>query len=253
MLSSDATATRCFRVILVAVLCVTALPPSAASAQGSPQNIAQSGGAVTLSLPVQGGYDFHDTTPASPAQRLRNAPLPDPNTVPRPDTSLHDPATGADTSAFGSAYTYPNPNNDTTSAQSVGEAASKSAGLPVRTGGLVVFEWGYPPPPMPKVPGDDLTAAPPPLRVIDFAIQADDQPVLDAKSLWIVQRAVQAYGRANLTEITIERPADRPGCCTGTASLIRDELIRQGLGPDPRHLLPGHRIRLVLAALPASR
>lgn len=209
---------------------------------------------TSLTLPVTGGYDFRDTTTTSPAQQLRQAPLPDPSTVAKPNDSVHDPATGADTTAFGSAYLDPNSNHDTTSGDgTVAQSASKSAGLPVRTGGLVLFEWGFPPPPMPRAPGEDLTAAPPPVAQIAFAVQADDQPVLDARSAWIVQRAVQAYGRAGLVEITIERPRDRPGCCTGTVRLIRNELIRSGLRPDPAHWLPGHRIRLVLASLPASR
>ena len=211
-------------------------------------------GSVSLSVPAAGAYDFHDTAPASPAQRLRTAPLPDPGTVPKPGRSLHDPATGADTTAFGTAYTYPNPYTDTTSGpNAVGNAASRSAGVPVQqSGGLVLFEWGFPPRPMPLVPGDDLTAAPPPVREIRFAVQADDAPVLDARSLWIVQRAVQNYGRANLTEITVERPSDHPGCCRRYPDLVRAELIRSGIGPDPAHLLPDHRIRLVLAAMPVG-
>jgi hypothetical protein len=229
------------------LLCASGLP---AAAQGQTKS-----GPVSLAVPAQESYDFHESAPASPAQRLRDAPLPDPSTVPKPNNSLHDPATGADTSAFGTAYTYANPNTDTTSGpNAVGNAASKSASLPIRSGGgLVIFEWGFPRPPMPKVPGDDLTAAPPPVARIAFALQADDAPVLGPRALWIVQRAVQAYGRANLTEITIERPLDRPGCCTRYPALVRAELIRSGLGPDQTHLLPDHRIRLVLAAMPASR
>ncbi len=212
-------------------------------------------GSVSLSVPATGEYDFHQTVPASPAQRLRAAPLPDPGTLLKPDQSLHDPATAADTTAFGTAYTYPNPNTDTTSGpNAVGNAANRSAGLPVQGGGgLVLFEWGFPPRPMPLVPGDDLRAAPPPVREICFAVQADDAPVLDARSVWIVQRAVQAYGRAALTEITVERPADRPGCCRRYPDLVRAELIRSGIGPDPAHLLPDHRIRLVQAATPVAR
>lgn len=213
-------------------------------------------GAVSLAVPAQGGrYDFHDSTAASPAQRLRNAPLPDPSTLPKPDNSLHDPGTGADTTAFGSAYTYPNPLNDTTSgSDTVANSASKSAGLPRQgAGGLVLFEWGFPRPPMPKVPGEDLTAAPPPVTRISFAVQADDAAMLDARALWIVQRAVQAYGRADLVEITIERPLRTPGCCARYPDLVRAELIRDGLSPDPARLLAGHRIRLVLAAMPVAR
>ncbi len=212
-------------------------------------------GSVSLTAPATSAYDFHESAPASPALSLRDAPLPDPGTAPKPDRSLHDPATGADTTAFGTAYTYPNPNTDTTSGpNAVGNAASRSAGLPVQEGGgLVLFEWGFPPRPMPLVPGDDLTAAPPPVREIRLAVQAVDAPVLDARSLWIVQRAVQAYGRANLTEITVERPFDRPGCCRRYPDLVRAELIRSGIGPDPAHLLPDHRIRLVQAAMPVAR
>ncbi len=203
---------------------------------------------LSLSLPLQAGpYDFHDSAGTSPAQQVRDAPLPDPATLPRTDTSLHDPATGADTTAFGTAYAYPNPLHDTTSGDgTVAQSASKSAGVPVRQGlALLLIEWGDPPVPMPKVPGDDLTAAPPPIPKIAFAVQAGDGETLDERSAWIVGRAVQAYGRATLTEITIERPPDRPHCCTRYASLIRDELICQGLSPDPRRWLAGHRIRLV--------
>ncbi len=230
------------------MLLLGVLAPGVVRAQGH-------AGSVSLSVPATGEYDFHESAPASPAQRLRAAPLPDPDTVPKPDRSLHDPATGADTTAFGTATTYPNPNTDTTSGpNAVGNAASRSAGLPVQEGGgLVLFEWGFPPRPMPLVPGDDLTAAPPPVAEIRLAVQADDAPVLDARSLWIVQRAVQAYGRAALTEITVERPSDRPGCCRRYPDLLRAELIRSGIGPDPAHLLPDHRIRLVQAAMPVGR
>ena len=236
------------RAALAIGLCALAFPPVDAGGQTD-------AGAAPLALPVpRGGYDFHDSATASPAQRLRDAPLPDPSTLPEPDTNLHDPSTGADTSAFGTAYTYPNPLDDTTSGGTVANSASKSAGLPQRgAGGLVLFEWGAPPPPMPRVPGEDLTAAPPPVARISFAVQADGAATLDAKSLWIVQRAVQAYGRAGLVEITIERPSQDPGCCAGYPDLVRAELIRSGLGPDPARLLSGHRIRLVLAAMPASR
>jgi hypothetical protein len=244
-----ASSARRRRVVLALGLCGFVWPFDPAWAQDN-------AGAVSVAVPIQSGtYDFHDSTAASPAQRLRDAPLPEPSTVPKPDNSLHDPATGADTTAFGSAYTYPNPLNDTTSgSNTVANSASKSAGLQQRSAsGLVVFEWGYPPPPMPKVAGDDLTAAPPPVTQIRFAVQADDEATLDARSLWIVQRAVQAYGRAGLTEITIERPSHTPDCCARYADLVRAELIRNGLGPDPVHLLPGHRIRLVLATMPAAR
>jgi hypothetical protein len=212
-------------------------------------------GGVTLSVPVEGGYDFHSSGPPSPASRLRNAPLPDPSTIPKVDNSLHDPNTGADTTAFGSAYSYPNPNFGTAAGEnSVGNAASKSANVPQRTGfGLVLFEWGYPPKPMPKVPGEDLTAAPPPVPLMRLAVQANDETVLDPKSLWVVQRAVQAYGRVGLIEIAIEPPADRPGCCKRFPDLLRTELIRSGLGPGSRGMLDGHRIRLVLAGPPGSR
>ena len=236
----------------VAVLAVLLLPGALSLAAARAQAHA---GPVPLSVPAPGAYDFHETAPASPTQRLRDAPLPDPGTVPKVPQGLHDPATGADTTAFGTAYTYPNPNTDTTSGpDAMGNAASKSAGLPVQGGGgLVLFEWGFPPRPMPLVPGDDLTAAPPPVAEIRFAVQADDASALDARSLWIVQRAVQAYGRAALTEITVERPSDRPGCCRRYSELLRAELIRSGIGPDPSHLLPGHRIRLVQAAMPVMR
>lgn len=232
-----------------ALALLLSLAPLDALSQDAP-----SSGAVTLSVPVTGGYDFHPVGPPSQSQRLHDAPLPDPSMLPKPNNSLHDPATGADTSAFGTAYTYPNPLNDTSGGGSVANAASKSANIPQRTGfGLVVLEWGYPPKPMPKVPGEDLTAAPPPVVQVRLAVQADDESVLDAKSLWIVQRAVQAYGRAGLTEITIERPQDKPACCVRYPDLVRSELVREGLSPNPSGWLPGHRIRLVLAAMPASR
>ncbi|WP_419728031.1 hypothetical protein [Lichenicola sp.] len=244
---------RCALALLLSLAPFAALGQDASSPDtASPTNPAPGG--LKLSLPVQGGYDFHAVGPPSEAQRLHDAPLPDPSTRPKLDNSLHDPATGADTSAFGTAYTYPNPLNGTDGNSSVANAASKSANVP-QVGGLsfVVFEWGYPPKPMPKVPGEDLTAAPPPVVQVRFAVQADDEAALDAKSLWIVQRAVQAYGRAGLTEITIERPQDRPGCCTRYPDLIKAELVREGLSPTPGGWLPGHRIRLVLAAMPASR
>ena len=240
----------CPPLLLLALPALLAHFPHASAQSASP--------GLALAFPVQAApYDFHDSQAAgvSPAQRLRDAPLPDPSTLPKPDTSLHDPDTGADTTAFGTAYTYANPLNDTTSGDgTVAQSASKSAGVPVRQGlALVVIEWGYPPVPLPKVPGDDLTAAPPPIPKIQFAVQADDGETLDARSLWIVGRAVQAYGRTGLTEITIERPLDRPHCCTQYARLVRDELIREGLSANPSRWLAGHRIRLVLAAMPASR
>ena len=246
-----------FRRCALALL-LSLAPAAARSQDAPPQDKAapntSSSGALKLSVPVHGGYDFHDVGPPSEAQRLHDAPLPDPSMLPKPDNSLHDPNTGADTSAFGTAYTYPNPLNGTDGNSSVANAASKSANVPQVSGlSFVLFEWGYPPKPMPKVPGEDLTAAPPPVVQVRFAVQADDEPVLDAKSLWIVQRAVQAYGRAGLTEITIERPQDRPGCCVHYPDLVKAELVREGLGPGPSGLLPGHRIRLVLAAMPASR
>lgn len=209
--------------------------------------------ALSLTVPVQGGYDFHEVAPNSEAQRLRAAPVPDPSTVPSTHESLHDPNTGADTSAFGTAYSYANPLNDTTSGHnSVGDAASRSAGTPQKTGfSLVLLEWGFPRQPMPKVPGDDLTEAPPPVAHLQFAVQADDEPVLDAKARWIVQRAIEAYGRADLTEITIERPSDKPACCKDFALLVKAELVSEGLGPD--RMLPGHRIRLLLASMPVQR
>ncbi len=222
---------------------------------GSRSDGKNSGGAITLAVPQT--YDLRQAPPASPgaasAQRLRDAPLPDPSTLPKPDNSLHDANTGADTSAFGTAYSYANPLYGTQSNSGINGAVSKSAGLPQMGGGFVVFEWGYPRPPMPKVAGEDLTQAPPPVPRIAFAVQADDAPALDGRARWIIARAVQAYGRAGLTEITIERPAHAPGCCQHYADLVRAELVRSGLGPDPSHLLPGHRIRLVLASLPASR
>ena len=46
---------------------------------------------------------------------------------------------------------------------------------------------------------------------------------------------------------------DRPGCCRRYPDLLRAELIRSGVGPDPSHLLPGHRIRLVQALMPVMR
>ncbi len=264
------------RSLLVAA-CVVAIPvASPAQDNGAKDGGAQDGGtkdsgakasgakaggtlgrsaAITLAVPQT--YDLRQAAPASPgaasAQRLRDAPLPDPSTVPKPDNSLHDSNTGADTTAFGTAYSYANPLYGTQSGSGIAGAVSKSAGLPQMGGGLVLFEWGYPPPPMPKVAGEDLTQAPPPVSRINFAVQADDQPVLDGRARWIIARAVQAYGRAGLTEITIERPAHAPGCCARYPDLVRAELVRSGLGPDLHHLLPGHRIRLVLASLPASR
>jgi hypothetical protein len=223
---------------------VVLLAPAPALPQDKPAGI-------TLSVPQT--FDFKQVGPETSAQRLRDAPLPDPSTVPKPDTSQHDANTGADTTAFGTAYSYANPLYGTTSNSGIAGAVSKSAALPQMGGGLVLFEWGYPRPPMPKVAGEDLTEAPPPIPRIDFALQADDQPVLDAKSRWIISRAVQAYGRAGLVEITIERPSNAPTCCARYPDLVRADLVASGLGPDQRHLLPGHRIRLVLATMPASR
>lgn len=234
----------------------TTLPttPRAATPQAGQQTGRRTGNTITLSVPQ--AFDFSQTNGASPgadqARRLRDAPLPDPDTIPKPDKSLHDPQTGGDTTAFGTAYTYANPLNDTTSSSGVQNAASKSAGTPAPQGlQLVVFQWGYPPPPMPKVPGEDLTAAPPPVAAIDFAVQADDEAVLDAKASATIARAVQAYGRAGLTSITIERPAHDPDCCARYPELVRAALISNGLGPD--HLLPGHRIRVVTVTLPVRK
>ncbi|MGI4744671.1 MAG: hypothetical protein ACRYGI_03400 [Janthinobacterium lividum] len=244
------------RIAPAVILAIVLFNPDFGIAWGQTPSVSRpSSGGVSLTVPVEGGYDFHAVGPPSPASRLKNAPLPDPSTIPKVDNSLHDPNTGADTTAFGSAYSYPNPNFGTAAGEnSVGNAASKSANVPQRTGfGIVVFEWGYPPKPMPKVPGEDLTAAPPPIPLMRLAVQANDEMVLDPKSLWVVQRAVQAYGRVGLIEITIEGPAGNPGCCARFPDLIRTELIRSGLGPGSRGMLVGHRIRLVLAVLPGSR
>lgn len=252
-LVSEARDRRVAPVVILAIILFSS-SVGIASAQTPPVSHTPSTG-VTLTVPVEGGYDFHSVGPSSPASRLKDAPLPDPSTIPKVDNSLHDRNTGADTTAFGTAYSYPNPNFGTGAGEnSVGNAASKSANVPQRTGfGIVLLEWGYPPKPMPKVPGEDLTAAPPPVPLMRLAVQANNEAVLDSKSLWVVQRAVQAYGRVGLTEIIIERPPDNPGCCTRFPDLLRMELIRSGLGPDSRGMLDGHRIRLVLGALPGSR
>ncbi|MCQ8278241.1 hypothetical protein NFI95_07240 [Acetobacteraceae bacterium KSS8] len=210
--------------------------------------------AITLSVPQS--YDFSQSVSASPgadqARRLRNAPLPDPATVKKPSDTLRDPNTGADTTAFGSAYSYANPLYGPQGPGSVQNAASKSAGTPAPQGlQFTVFQWGYPRPPMPKVPGEDLTAAPPPVPVIDFAVQADDGAALDARASATIGRAVQAYGRAALTRITIERPAHAPDCCKRYPDLVRAALIGNGLSPD--HLLSGHQIRVVMTTLPMKK
>ncbi len=241
-------------LVLVGLVAAPAAHGQQASDPSPPTQPRKSSNAITLSVPQS--YDFSQSVSSSPsadqAQRLRNAPLPDPNAVKKPSDSLHDPNTGADTTPFGSAYSYANPLYGPQGPGSVQNAASKSAATPAPQGlQFTVFQWGYPRPPMPKVAGEDLTAAPPPVPVIDFAVQADDSTVLDAKASATIGRAVQAYGRAALTRITIERPAHRPECCARYPDLVRAALIGSGLSPD--HLLPGHQVRVVMTTLPVKK
>lgn len=117
----------------------------------------------------------------------------------------------------------------------------------------MLFDWSVPPRPMPLLPGDDLTEASPPVREIRVAVQADDAPGLDVRSLWIVPRAVQVHGHATSTGIIVGRPSDRPGCRRRYPGLVRAGPRRSGPGPDQAHLPPDHRIRLLQEAMPVAR
>ncbi|MCQ8242104.1 hypothetical protein [Rhizosaccharibacter radicis] len=174
---------------------------------------------------------FEQASPSLLAERLRQAPVPGPDASPH--ETVRDARTGADIDRFGSAYSYPNPLNDTTNGRGgVSYAASRSADLPMPAGaGFVVARWGYPPKPMPRVPGDDLDAAPPPLPLVRYAVQASAADRLDDQALRVLQLAVQAQGRVLLSEITVEQPSGHPHCCDRFPRLVLAELARQGVDP----------------------
>ena len=62
------------QVCHLGIAALAALVSAPAWAQDPPPN------AITLSVPQT--FDFHQTSPDTPAQRLRDAPVPDPSTLP---------------------------------------------------------------------------------------------------------------------------------------------------------------------------